>query len=372
MLDMDLDTSIDTLEQEILAREEQIARLRREQADLLARLDMRQVHRVDGSRSLQEWVRARLDVSAHTARDLVDAARQLPHQPELVSDCEGVSFDRLVATSRLIASGADSEMVERSFGFDLAGVDRLRSRQHRLTRSSERDKFVDRSVWFQDSLDNTTGRISGELPGYEYTIVRDSVEDRADQFGDLPGPTQTKQQRRADALVSICQDSREPTGSNDGGDCRRSEPLVTVFFDADQAQARGELGGELEFGPRVGPAVLERILCEGRIQLVGVQDGKPVVTSDRARDIPNEVRRFVKHRDGGCTISGCHSRYRLQVHHIQFRSNGGDHDTDNLTTLCWFHHHVVIHGLGFRIDPDTPPQNRRFLRNIASGVDPPR
>ncbi len=370
MLDMDFDTSIDTLEQEILAREEQIARLRREQTEAIHQLDMRQVHIVDGSRSLQEWLRARLDIAQHTARSLVDAARQLPFQPALVANCEGLSFERLVATSRLIASGADSETVQRSFGFDLAGVDRLRSKQRRMTRSSERDKFVDRFVWFQDSLDNTTGRINGELPGIEYTIIRDAVEERADQFGDLPGPVQNAAQRRADALVSICQDSREPVDL-DGEQCRRSEPLVSVFFDADQAQSRGELGGEIEFGPRVGPAVLERILCEGRIQLVGLQNGKPVMTSDGARAIPPEVRRFVKHRDGGCSIGGCHSRYRLQVHHIQMRSNGGSHDPGNLATLCWFHHHVVVHGLGFRIDPDTPPQNRRFLRNIASGVDPP-
>ena len=370
MLETDFETPIDTLEQEILSREEQIAVLRREQAELLARLDARLVHRVDGSRSLQEWVRARLDVSAHTARDLVDAARQLPHHPGLGEALADVSFERLVATSRLITSGADVETVEASFGFDLAGVDRLRSRQRRITRSSEQDRFVDRMVWFQDSLDNTSGKIHAELPGFEYMVVRDAVEERADQYGDLPGPTQTKQQRRADAIVSICQDSREPIGLG-GEPSHRSEPLITVFVDANQAQSRGELGGEIEFGPRVGPAVLERILCEGRVELVGIENGKPIVTSDGARAIPPEMRRFVKHRDGGCTIGGCHSRYRLQVHHIQPRSSGGTHDPDNLTTLCWFHHHVVVHGLGFRIDPNTPPHNRKFLRNITSGVDPP-
>jgi 5-methylcytosine-specific restriction endonuclease McrA len=96
-----------------------------------------------------------------------------------------------------------------------------------------------------------------------------------------------------------------------------------------------------------------------------------VVTSDATRAIPPEVRRFVAHSDGGCTIAGCHSRYRLQVHHIHFRSNSGTHDADNLTTLCWFHHHVVVHRLGFRINPESPPQKRTFLRNVAIGTDPP-
>ncbi|MDP8958147.1 MAG: hypothetical protein M3N51_02875 [Actinomycetota bacterium] len=42
------------------------------------------------------------------------------------------------------------------------------------------------------------------------------------------------------------------------------------------------------------------------------------------------------------------------------RSESGSHHPDNLTTLCWFHHHVVVHGMGYRIDPGSPPQRRRF------------
>ncbi len=77
-------------------------------------------------------------------------------------------------------------------------------------------------------------------------------------------------------------------------------------------------------------------------------------------------------RDGGCTADGCSSRYRLQPHHMQWRTDGGDHDPDNLTTLCWFHHHVIIHGLGYRLDPDSPPQRRRFtLPSSPAGPDPP-
>ena len=44
-------------------------------------------------------------------------------------------------------------------------------------------------------------------------------------------------------------------------------------------------------------------------------------------------------------------------------------DADNLATLCWFHHHVVIHGEGFSIDPNSPPQRRRFIRPRVH--DPP-
>ncbi|HJQ94631.1 MAG TPA: HNH endonuclease, partial [Acidimicrobiia bacterium] len=54
-----------------------------------------------------------------------------------------------------------------------------------------------------------------------------------------------------------------------------------------------------------------------------------------------------------CSIEGCRSRYRLQIHHIRPRSRGGGHHPDNLITLCWYHHHVAIHGMGMEIDPES-------------------
>ncbi len=373
MFTSDFDTSLDHLEQGLLACETVISQLRQQQAEILASLDTMQVNQIDGARSLQEWTRARLDVSASTARDLVDAARALPEQAGLVALAveNELSFERLVATSRLVASGADDETISSSLGFDLAGVDRLRHRRRRVSRSSERDVFVDRHLYVQDSLDGARGRFTGELPGFDYRIFAKAIEERAEMFGDLPGPRVAKAQRMADALVSVSQDSLElPTA--DGETTGRSEPLVSVLVEGKlAADTNGEAGAEIEFGPRIGPATLERILCGGRVQVVGLANGKPIATSDGTRAIPPALRRFVAWRDGGCTIDGCHSRYRLQPHHIRARAEGGDHDPDNLTTLCWFHHHVVAHGMGLRLDPDSPPQRRRFLRGTVSGVDPP-
>jgi hypothetical protein len=373
MFEVDFIASIDELEQGLLARESIISVMRQQQAELLTTLDAMQVNQVDGARSMQEWVRGRLDVSSQTARDLVDAARQLPHQPELteLATDSGWSFERLVATSRLVASGADEQTVADSFGFDLNGVRRLHSRHRRISRSSERDVFVDRYLHIQDSLDGTRGRIHSDLPGFEHRIVTRALQERADLFGDLPGPRVPKRQRLADSLVSIAQDSLE-LPIPEGEPTNRSEPLVTVLVDGGIAgDTGGEAGAEIEFGPRVGPGVLERILCSGRVQLVGLADGKPVATSDGTRAIPPAMRRFVAWRDGGCTIDGCRSRYRLQPHHIRPRAVGGDHDPDNLTTLCWFHHHVVAHGMGLRLDRESPPRKRRFLRARRSGSDPP-
>jgi hypothetical protein len=148
--------------------------------------------------------------------------------------------------------------------------------------------------------------------------------------------------------------------------------VVSIFVDAREAAgSNGEAGAEIDVGPRVGPLTLEEILCDGRVEvLVTARDGTPHTVGPTARTIPPKLRRFILHRDGGaCTADGCRSGYRLQPHHILPRSQGGTHDPGNLTTLCWFHHHVVIHREGFRIDPDSPPQRRRFLP--PNNHDPP-
>jgi hypothetical protein len=143
-----------------------------------------------------------------------------------------------------------------------------------------------------------------------------------------------------------------------------------VFVDAAlAAPTRGETGAETTAGPRVGPLTLEQILCGGTVEVTAITpDGVPLAHGRRRRAIPPRLRRYVLFRDGGCVADGCDSRYRLQPHHIVAWSEGGRTDPDNLATLCWFHHHVVVHRMGYRIDPASPAFRRRFL---PPGHDPP-
>lgn len=159
--------------------------------------------------------------------------------------------------------------------------------------------------------------------------------------------------------------SEESLHGDDGATIDSHAPVVSVFVDATEAVAtNGETGIEIEAGPHVGRHALEAVLCDGIVEVtVRSQDGTPLAMGRRSRVIPPRLRRFVMHRDGGvCTIAGCVSRYRLQAHHMVPWSQGGRTDAGNLTTVCWFHHHIAIHGQGFTIDPATPPQRRRLTR----------
>ncbi len=356
--------SIDDLESALLAHEAEIGRQRAAQLELLRALDSAQVAHIDGCRTMIEWTASRLDVTADSARDLVRAARRLADHPALTDQLHAgeTSLDRAVATATLADAGADDDLVNASRGYDLAGVYRLAARCRRMTRADERAVQRERFVAMQPTLDRSAWRLWGMLGGYEGAVVEKALNDRGDEFPDFPdGRRLTRGQRSADALVAISQDSLDGTAR---GGSSPTQPLATVFVDATlAAPTRGESGAEMAAGPRIGPDTLDLILCDGMVEITAVDaEGRPGAVGSAARAIPPRVRRYVLWRDGGCAADGCTSRYRLQPHHIRHRAGGGSDDPINLVTLCWFHHHIVIHRYGYRIDPNSPPRRLRFLR----------
>jgi hypothetical protein len=248
---------------------------------------------------------------------------------------------------------------------DIPGIHKLRAMTKRIRPRDERRAHEERHVRSWPSLDESAGFIHAQLGGYEWQVVNRALDERADRFPAEIGRW-TRQQLRADALVAIAQDWLDGAA----GPGRASGAIVTVMVDAEAAgRTDCEAGVALTAGPRIGPDTLDRLLCEGSVELiVDPGSGRPLAVGPTTRVVPPKVRRYVLNRDGSCTIDGCTSRYRLEVHHIIPRSRLGTHDDENLTTLCWWHHHVAVHGRGYRIDPGSPPLRRRI---IPPSGDPP-
>jgi Domain of unknown function (DUF222) len=94
-------------------------------------------------------------------------------------------------------------------------------------------------------------------------------------------------------------------------------------------------------------------------------------------DIPVHLRRLVDLRDqtcqypGGCDqpASGC------EPHHVVHRADGGRTSLTGLKDYCWWHHHVVLHQMGWKltVHPDGTSQvkspNGRIIRSHSP---PPR
>lgn len=184
---------------------------------------------------------------------------------------------------------------------------------------------------------------------------------RADQ---LPPDGTPATHRQALALESLCLDGLDSPLPN--GATPRT-PAVTAFYDWDLAtDTNWEAGAEIAAGPRLGPDGLDELRCQGTMRYVGIQHGKPIVTTSATRTIPPAVADYVLWRDGKCRAPGCSSRHRLQPHHVIPRSHDGSHHPDNLVTLCWYHHHVVIHRRQYQLEPTidgtvklVPPQDTR-------------
>ena len=364
------DRSPDDIEQQILADELLIGRLRARQMVNIQLADEMQLAGADGCRTLTEWVASRTDTSRNTARTLVMTARRLVDRPadhmKLASGER--SFERASAASRL------NDSVDPD-SYDIDSLRRIARRQTGITASDESARFDERYLHIQPTLDDTAWKLWGQLAALDGAIVEQALFARADE---LPNDfTTARSTKTADALVAICQDSLDPIPNRTGqhvpasgtteGDSEtaafptlealgriyeRTRPGITVFVNAQQP---GATVGTLMSGQLIGPNTLEEILCSGTIEAISVtDDGKPLNAGRRTAKIPSRLRKFVIGRDGGCCAEGCTSRYRLQAHHRVHWADGGETDADNLVTLCWFHHHVVIHQRGFTITAGFP------------------
>ena len=314
-----------------------------------------------------DLVVSRLDVHRATARELVYLAQRL--DDSLVESIRHgrVSYVRVLEETRLREAGASPEDIAATRKLGIDEIKRIRQQHQRMTRADEKQVFDSQYMAFQPSLDGTHVRVNGQLGAMEAEICRQGLDRRGEQI--IPAGEQRPDagQRRALALTTLCQDEldRQPTQPATTAEKiraarNRREPVVMVVTNQPLAEeSRFEKGASILAGGRVGPDTIDLVECTGRIETITL-DGQHITHHGSKAGIPPTLRRAVLARDNGCTIDACQSVYRLEVHHTVERSRGGDNTPENLTTLCWWHHHVAIHRQGMKIDPTSPPQRRKL------------
>ncbi len=340
----------DQVEQRLRSSEERIAAERALQMQLVRLADAMQLPVADGCRSMPEWLAGRMDVAPETARSLVTTAKRLESQPELSRQLASgeVTFDRAQVTSRIPTANRHDELLR----LDISGLRRLAAHHRRIEKVDEHESHRSQHLSMQPNLDESRWDLWGSLDGYSGSVVSKVLTEEADLLPDLPEEGRPGLgYRKAVALLRICEER---------GSGATSSPLMTVFVDDKGAVAAG--------GAPVGVEVLDKIACTGTLEVIKTAGGNPLAVGRLTRVVSKKLKRFVLHRDGGCAADGCTSRYRLEPHHLTPWSDGGPTDPDNLATLCWFHHHVVIHGWGYRMDVGV---GRGRVRFIPPNRDPP-
>ncbi|MGH8913726.1 MAG: HNH endonuclease, partial [Acidimicrobiia bacterium] len=309
--------------------------------------------------TMADWAIATLDISPQTARRMMRIAGH--HQADIEARMTAGEFgiDRANFLCQIRDLDGPQDVIANTGDYSLGYLYGLIERLRRVDTLTEQMSFDERYMALQPALDQSSGRFWGQAYGTDWQAIQGAVLHRESQLPALPD--QSQGQRRVDALASICLDSLTGT---EGSETGRAVTVAEIFVDAGLAAPTfGEAGVTLSTGPRVGPNTLWEILCTGKVRVIYQgEDGRPIGVSDRGEAIPPAVRAYVLHRDQGRCQVDCTSSYRLQVHHIRHRADGGDHDPDNLVTLCWYHHHVAIHQMGMRLDPESPPHRRRLVR----------
>jgi hypothetical protein len=166
-----------------------------------------------------------------------------------------------------------------------------------------------------------------EVSGETLALLRDARIAVADATGE---------QLDHDALLAVlCRSVLD--GSRGAEPSRaRSQIAITICEACERGwQDGGGAAIELE------QDAIERARCDA--QYVGRVDSK--VPARATQDVSPSVRRLVWRRDHGkCVVPGCRSARFLDVHHVEWRAEGGDHSPDNLCLLCFAHHQAVHDG----------------------------
>ena len=106
-----------------------------------------------GYRSPAEMVASRLDTKRSVATELVYLAERLgDHQIEQIR-AGAVSYERVLAETRLAEAGASVEVIEGSRDLDLEEVGRLLQSHRKMSRQDERAVFEGQYISIQPSLD---------------------------------------------------------------------------------------------------------------------------------------------------------------------------------------------------------------------------
>ena len=92
----------------------------------------------------------------------------------------------------------------------------------------------------------------------------------------------------------------------------------------------------------VSPEVIERAECDA--QTIQLDERPHVGQPPRAtQQIPPALRRRIKLRDQHCMVPGCrHSQ--CDLHHLEFRAEGGEHSERNICLICPAHHRAIHEG----------------------------
>lgn len=332
----------------------------------VARLEREGGWALDGSLSMQAWLRSHTVLSGREAAELLRRGWFLHRFPSIGSAALGsvLSSAQVQSVQRAAPSSLhdvlhehQAELVAALAPLDAASTEAAcaswRSMAEALV-NGPAPTVVEREVRWSVAGDGAgVGTFTLDPVGlaeFERAVLTASRFEGASDVRSTAA-------RRADALVDIC---AHFNATHRGTGTPRHRPHVELVVDAADLGTDGPLSAMLAHGaPGAGPtrlvgAATDAFLCDCVIHRV-VRSGSSVVDYGRAtRSVPLPLFRTVAARDGGCRFPGCDRPVAwCDAHHVRFWRHGGSTRPDNLVLLCARHHHLVHQpGWSLRLDAD--------------------
>lgn len=334
---------------------------------LIREVEGRDLPAAQHASSTAVWLREVLKVSVHTGKRLADLARWADRRPALDAalSCGAVNAEQaqVVATTladlpddldREVVDAAEAELITLAEKWEPATLRRFGNQVLHYV-APEVAEEVDRAALEREERRaqqtraftlNRNGdgrvRVSGWLTDEAAAIVNAALDPLCAPRRDEGGEPRTPAQRRADALVEVCELAmRTEDLPASGGE--RPHLVITLPYDL----LRQQLGvGTLDTGERLTPEQARRLGCDATIiPVVLGSDGQVLDLGRSRRLITGSLRRALQVRDRGCAFPGCDRPARwCQGHHVTSWADGGKTSLDNAVLLCGFHHRTIHKG----------------------------
>ena len=307
------------LDQRILETHAQLRHAERDLALLLAEMADKK-HFLDlGYANVSQYAQTKLQLEPRKTRGLVRVGRALPDLPvlDLALASGALCWTKARELLSVIATETEQEWVELA------------------CQSTSRE--LERSVAAHRPGEPPSGDEAGESGPVRMTFSMEPVE--AEQVRTVLAAI------RASAGVS-----REEVG--DGALLAQVAARVHLGLESGEAPTDERFRIVIEHCPRCGQtSTPEAEVSETHVgqaccdaQVLEMREGPSRGHISRA--IPPAVRRAVLQRDRHrCQVPGCTNRLWLDIHHLKYRRDGGDHAEGNLLTICCTHHQLVHDGL---------------------------
>jgi Domain of unknown function (DUF222) len=354
--DAELSACLDTLHQ----LEQTVAALR---SHVVRQIDARGVAAANGFRHTAGWLRDRLRLDPIAARDMVDQAAALDRRPNLDRALAAGAIDGRQATviadtlaalpagiDLAVIADAEATLLDLAAQFPPGQLRRLGTRildhvapevadeaDRTALALAEQRALRRRALTLSVPVDGSV-RVSGHLTVEDAAIITAALDPLC---APRPADDRTAGQRRADALVDICQLALR-TGSLPDHGGEPAQVVVTVPYDVLTGELRR---GVLDSGPRVSPDAVRRLACDAQVlPAVLGGAGQPLDIGRSRRLFTGPIRRALVLRDRGCAFPHCDRPARwCDAHHMVSWLHGGPTNLANGVLLCR-RHHRIIHG----------------------------